>query len=67
MINQEQGQTIPCPVCSSKIPFNVQQLLLGVAFPCSNVACDAVVALAPESKPMVQEAVQQLESLKKNM
>jgi transcription initiation factor IIE alpha subunit len=60
MINSEQS--IPCPTCKNKIPFDTNQLLLGVQFVCSN--CQSAIGLAPDSKPIVQEAMQKLEAAK---
>lgn len=53
---------IPCPVCSTKIPFDVNQLLLGVQFGCPQ--CNAVIGLGQESKPLVEKAMQKLEEAK---
>lgn len=47
MINQEQN--IPCPVCNTKIPFQVTELLKGVQFKCPNTQCDASIGLAQVS------------------
>lgn len=55
-------QSIPCPVCQNKIPFDTKQLLLGVKFVCSN--CQAAIGLAEESKPIVQETMNKFESLR---
>ncbi|KQN65638.1 MULTISPECIES: hypothetical protein [Duganella] len=61
MINSEQS--IPCPVCNNKIPFNTHQLLLGVQFICSQ--CSAAIGLAVESKPLVANAMEKLEQVKR--
>ncbi len=60
MINSDQS--IPCPVCNTKIPFDTKQLLLGVKFVCSN--CQAAIGLADESKPIVQETIEKFEEIK---
>jgi transcription initiation factor IIE alpha subunit len=60
MINPEQS--IPCPVCNNKIPFDTKQLLMGVQFICSN--CNAAIGLADESKPIVKETMEKFEELK---
>lgn len=65
MINQEQN--IPCPVCSTKIPFSVNELMRGVKFKCPNPTCDASVGLAEESKPLVEHAIDKFEALKGNV
>jgi transcription initiation factor IIE alpha subunit len=57
-------QYMPCPVCNNSIPFNTKQLLMGVQFVCSN--CNAAVGLAPESKGIVEDAMEKLEALKGN-
>ncbi len=59
-MNKEQ--TIPCPVCQTKIPFDTKQLLLGVQFVCSN--CQASIGLADESKPIVKETMEKFEAVK---
>ncbi len=62
MINQESS--IPCPVCSTKIPFDVTSLLAGVSFTCPNPECKSAIGLTPESKPIVQQTIVKLETLK---
>ena len=47
MIDQEQS--IPCPVCNTKIPFQVTELLIGVQFKCPNAQCDASIGLSQVS------------------
>jgi transcription initiation factor IIE alpha subunit len=63
MINTDQ--TIPCPVCETKIPFDTKQLLLGVQFSCPN--CQAAIGLAEQSKPAVQETMDKFDELKEKM
>ena len=60
MINPEQS--IPCPVCSTKIPFDTKQLLMGVKFVCPN--CQAAIGLAEERKPIVKETLEKFEAIK---
>jgi hypothetical protein len=62
MINQEQ--VIACPVCSTKIPFDANQLMIGVKFQCPNQQCDASIGLAMESKPVVEEALEKFNEMK---
>ena len=62
MINN--NQTIPCPVCQTPIPFDTKQLLSGVSFTCPNSSCDAAISLSQESKPIVSDTIEKLESLK---
>lgn len=63
MINQEQ--TIPCPTCQTKIPFDAHQLLMGAQFACPG--CHAVIGLPKESRPLVHETIQKFEKLKQEM
>jgi transcription initiation factor IIE alpha subunit len=65
MINQEQ--TLACPVCSSKIHFDAKELLKGVKFKCPNIACDASIGMATESKPIVTKAMDKFEEIKANL
>lgn len=60
MTNLEQ--TIPCPTCQTKIPFDANLLLQGAQFTCSN--CQGVVGLATESKPIVEETMQKFENMR---
>ncbi|TAE08826.1 MAG: hypothetical protein EAZ95_16745 [Bacteroidetes bacterium] len=60
-----QEQSIPCPVCQTKIPFDVHALLRGVAFTCPS--CFASIGIAQEALPTVNDAMQKLEELKKNI
>jgi len=62
MINQEQ--TIPCPVCNTKIPFTASQLLQGVQFKCPNEECNASISLSKESKPIVENTMNKLDEVK---
>lgn len=64
MISNNDGG-IPCPVCNSKIPFDVHQLLLGQQFACPT--CNAVIGLAQESRQAVKSTMQKLEDVKKSM
>jgi transcription initiation factor IIE alpha subunit len=60
MINSDQS--IPCPTCSTKIPFDTRQLLLGIQFVCPN--CQSAIGLAIESKAIVQETMEKFEAVK---
>lgn len=55
-------QKIPCPVCNTSILFDVNQLIMGVQFVCTN--CHASIGLASESKPMVEQTMQKIEDLR---
>ena len=56
------SQSIPCPVCGTLIPFDINSLLRGERFSCPK--CEAKVSLSPESCPQVQDAVDKLNKLK---
>jgi len=62
MINHESA--IPCPVCGTKIPFDVTSLLAGISFVCPNAECNSAIGLTPESTPIVEKTIAELESLK---
>lgn len=62
MINQDNS--IPCPVCKTPIPFNVQSLMAGVNFSCPQ--CFASIGLSKESQPLVEEVMEKLETVKNN-
>lgn len=55
-------QQIPCPACTTMVPFDARQLLLGVNFECPN--CHASIGLAADSKPIVEKAVKKLDDIK---
>jgi transcription initiation factor IIE alpha subunit len=61
MINE---QKIPCPVCSTQIPFEVNSLLRGEKFACPK--CHSIVAIAQESIQETKKVVEQYEKLKSN-
>jgi hypothetical protein len=64
MINTESS--IQCPVCGTKIPFEIKSLLSGISFTCPNPECNSSIGLAPESTPIVEQTMEKLESLKKS-
>lgn len=53
-------QYIPCPVCKTQIPIDLHLLVQGVQFSCPN--CQAAIGLSAESRPIVNEAVDNLKS-----
>jgi transcription initiation factor IIE alpha subunit len=59
------SQSIPCPTCQTPIPFDSHELLKGTQFACPK--CQAVIGLAPESRPVVEEAMQKFDDLKGNI
>lgn len=44
----ENKKFIPCPLCSTKIPFDPKELLQGKIYECPNAECDASVVLNKE-------------------
>ena len=58
-------QTIPCPNCGNNILFDTYALIQGAGFACNT--CHAKISLAGESKATVQQTMEQLEDLKKNV
>ena len=57
-------QFIPCPTCKTQIEFNVFQLLQGMHYVCPS--CHSMISLSMESKPVVENAIKNLENIKKN-
>lgn len=53
-------QYIPCPVCKTQIPIDLHLLVQGMQFSCPN--CQAAIGLSTESRPIVNEAVDNLKS-----
>lgn len=58
------NQNIPCPVCKTSIPVDIQQLLNGAKFNCSN--CNSSIGMAEESKAILEQTVDKLKNLKNN-
>ena len=58
-------QSIPCPQCQNKIYLDVQKLLQGSQFKCPE--CDAAIGLSKESQPIVQESLEKLDKLRKDL
>lgn len=54
--------TLPCPVCSTKIPADSTQLVAGTKFSCPN--CSAKIGLTTNSRPKAQQAVETLKKLR---
>ncbi|NRA11338.1 MAG: hypothetical protein HRT57_05210 [Crocinitomicaceae bacterium] len=57
-------QSIPCPTCQNKIPFDPIALLQGAQFVCSNY--QGVVGLATDSRPIVEETMGKFDEMRKN-
>ncbi len=56
---------IPCPVCQTQIPADSNLLLTGMQFSCPN--CNAAIGLSPKSAPVVENAMNEFEELKKEV
>jgi len=56
-------QSIPCPVCQTKIPFDAVALVKGHKFSCHG--CLAVVGIAQEAIETASEAINTYQELKK--
>lgn len=54
--------SIPCPVCKTLIPVELQRLLQGERFVCPN--CHAAISLPSGSREPVKEALEKLEQMK---
>ena len=63
MVNQ---QYINCPDCGSPIPFDPYALVKGQRFSCPK-CLDVSIGLASESRDVVKESLDKLESLKKDL
>lgn len=61
-VEMKPHQTIPCPVCGTPIPFEINRMLRGEVFSCPR--CDAKISLSSECCPQVQEAIDKLNKLK---
>jgi transcription initiation factor IIE alpha subunit len=62
MNTPKNGQTIPCPTCTTPISFDIKQLLDGVEFTCPN--CQQSIGLAPDSKDKVKETLNRFDDIK---
>ncbi len=60
-----KDQSIPCPVCNTSIPFELNKLLAGVQFVCPS--CMAAIGLSGESKEIVKDTMNKLQEIKNNM
>lgn len=58
-------QVIECPDCGSPIYFDVNQLIQGVSFKCSN--CKSSISLLSSSTNIVKETISKFEELNKNI
>ena len=54
-------QELECPVCHNKILFDIDQLLKGKRFICSNCKCS--VSLSSSSSKMVEKTIEKYEQL----
>lgn len=62
MLTSSNGQSIPCPLCKTPIPFDTRQLIQGVQFSCPK--CSVAVGLATESKDVVKTAMDRFDRLR---
>ena len=56
-------QSIPCPHCQTNIVFDPKLLVMGHSFNCSG--CDASISLSTESTPVVKDALDKLDEIKR--
>ena len=61
-VEMNPHQKIPCPVCGTPIPFEINRMLRGEVFSCPR--CDAKISLSSECCPQVHEAIDKLNKLK---
>lgn len=55
-------QSIPCPVCGTRIPFDINRMLRGEGFSCPQ--CESKISISPESLSQVQDSIDKLNKLK---
>lgn len=55
------NQSIPCPVCNTKIIFDIESLLSGQKFSCPK--CSAVIGLSKESVEPTKEILEKYKKL----
>ena len=58
-------QSIPCPTCGTKIPFDVHQLLVGVQFVCPG--CSALIGLSNDSRETVKQTVEKFDEMREKV
>ncbi len=58
-------QDLPCPYegCNAMIPFDTQQLMMGVQFACPD--CQGQIGLVPESQPFEGEKMEKFKAIKR--
>lgn len=54
---------IPCPVCQTKIPVKIEELMQGIQFACPT--CSSSIGIAPKSMPVVKDTMCKLDEIKK--
>lgn len=57
-------QSISCPVCDTKIPFNPYLLLKGQQFTCPAPGCGATIGLSPPGRDVVDESMSKFQEMK---
>ena len=55
---------IPCPICRTPIPFNLEQLLRGTSFYCPQ--CGSRISMPIGTSEKVRQALEKLENLRQN-
>ena len=61
----ESSQYISCPDCSTRIPFDPQELIKGTRFGCPN--CSISIGIERGSRETVKDALDKLEELKREV
>lgn len=61
--NMNTQTQIPCPICKTPIPFNIDSLIKGEKFICSH--CGAAIGLSSNSREQVSDAMKKLEEMRK--
>lgn len=64
MINKDQK--IPCQLCNTPVPFDMDQFIKGYSFACPNPDCDARYSMPVDTRGVVRSAMVKYEQLKKN-
>jgi hypothetical protein len=54
---------LPCPICQSEIPLNLQLLARGASLRCPNATCGAAIGIASQSLAQFSDALGKFERL----
>jgi len=64
----KNDQYIPCPVCGTKMPIDIMQLLKSEKLKCPNKNCNAMITLQRDNaKSIVENTLEKLDKLKGNL